>query len=371
MVYDVIVVGGGISGLTATAYIAEAKKNVLLIEQGDEVGGLVSSFPYKGFVFDGGIRAIENSGIVMPMLKQLGIEVEFLKSTVTLGIEDEIVYVKGAHAVDDYKELLNKKFPDNKEDIQKITSEIKRIMKYLDILYGINNPLFLDMKKDWKYFVTDIIPWMFKYAFTFKKVEKLNTPVEDFLRTLTHNQALNDVIAQHFFKNTPTFFALSYFSLYLDYQYPKGGTGTLIKAIEEFIHQHNGQIKVNTKIVKVDPINKTVIDQKGNEYQYKQLVWSSNNKSLYNNVDQSVIKDQTLLETVQSKIDELKDMRGGDSILTTYTTVDLDKDYFKEKCSAHFFYTPKLDGLFDVFKKEAETLLKGKKEIAEWVNEYL
>jgi phytoene dehydrogenase-like protein len=371
MVYDVIVVGGGISGLTATAYIAREGKNVLLIEQGDKVGGLVSSFPYKGFMFDGGIRAIENSGIVMPMLKQLGIEVEFLKSTVTLGIEDEIVYVKGEQAVEDYRDLLVKKFPDNQEDIYKITSEIKRIMKYLDILYGINNPLFLDIKTDWKYFITDIIPWMFKYAFTFKKVEKLNTPVEDFLRTLTSNQALNDVIAQHFFKHTPTFFALSYFSLYLDYQYPKGGTGSLIKAIEKFILDHNGVIQCDTKIVKIDPTNKTIYDQNGNHYQYKQLIWSSNNVSLYNNIDQSAISDALLKEKLNTKIDDLKTMRGGDSILTTYATVDLPKSYFQEKCSAHFFYTPKLDGLYDVFKKESDTLEKGQKEITDWVDEYL
>jgi phytoene dehydrogenase-like protein len=78
MQYDVVVVGGGMAGLTAAAYLSRAGARVLLCEKEKQVGGLVNSFERGGFVFDGGIRAIENSGIVHPMLRQLGIDVEFL-----------------------------------------------------------------------------------------------------------------------------------------------------------------------------------------------------------------------------------------------------------------------------------------------------
>ena len=83
---DVVVVGGGIAGLTAMAYLSRDGCNAVLCEKEDKVGGLVSSFEYKGFTFDGGIRAIESSGVVLPMLKQLGIPVEFLPNTVSIGI---------------------------------------------------------------------------------------------------------------------------------------------------------------------------------------------------------------------------------------------------------------------------------------------
>ena len=61
------------AGLTAAAYLSQAGLKVLLCEKEKKTGGLVNSFEYKGFTFDGGIRAIENSGILSPMLKQLGI----------------------------------------------------------------------------------------------------------------------------------------------------------------------------------------------------------------------------------------------------------------------------------------------------------
>ena len=87
--YDVVVVGGGIAGLTAAAYCARAGLSVLLCEKQDRTGGLVNSFKRNGFVYDQGIRAIENSGIVFPMLKQLGIEMNWVRSLVTLAIGNE------------------------------------------------------------------------------------------------------------------------------------------------------------------------------------------------------------------------------------------------------------------------------------------
>jgi phytoene dehydrogenase-like protein len=81
---------------------------------------------------------------------------------------------------------------------------------------------------------------MFKYALTVRKVAAKNQPVDEYLQSFTHNQSLIDIIAQHFFTKTPAFFALSYFHLYQDYFYPKGGTGTFIQALVDLI-QHNGE----------------------------------------------------------------------------------------------------------------------------------
>jgi phytoene dehydrogenase-like protein len=51
---DVLVVGGGMAGLTAAAYLSRAGLRVRLCEKEKKTGGLVNSFEYKGFVFDGG-----------------------------------------------------------------------------------------------------------------------------------------------------------------------------------------------------------------------------------------------------------------------------------------------------------------------------
>lgn len=367
--YDTIIVGGGIAGLTATAYSAKEHQNVLLLEQSHELGGLVSSFQYNGFTLDGGIRSIENSGIVFPMLKQLGIDVPFERSVVSLGIANKVIRVEDESAVNQYKELLMEFYPEQANDIGKITDEITKIMKYMDILYGIDNPLFLDFKEHKEYYMKTIFPWVFRYIFTVPKVNKRRAPVDEYLASLTNHQPLIDMIGQHFFKKTPAFFALSYFSLYLDYNYPKGGTGTLINKIVEYIKAHKGQIQLDTKIVQVDPSKKTVTDAKGNTYQYKHLIWAADQKALYNSVQSQGLSNK-VTTAIESRKQSLEPLRGGDSVLTSYLFVNQDSDYFDHKNSGHFFYTPRIEGLSHITTDIDPATSTSKEDIKEWLREY-
>ncbi len=108
---------------------------------------------------------------------------------------------------------------------------------------------------------------MFQYAAKFKKIEALNTPVEAFLRQYTDNEALVDIIAQHFFTETPAFFALSYIKLYWTITTP-GGTGALIQQMVDYIREHGGDIRLNTAIQSIDPAEKTLTDESGTVYHY-------------------------------------------------------------------------------------------------------
>ena len=74
----------------------------------EKLGGLVTSFERNAFVFDGGIRVIENSGIVNPMIKQLGISVELLESTVSVGIGSDVVRISSKESLADYQALLER-----------------------------------------------------------------------------------------------------------------------------------------------------------------------------------------------------------------------------------------------------------------------
>ncbi len=371
MSYDVVIVGGGIAGLTAAAYLSQAKHKVLLIEKEEKVGGLVSSFDYKGFKLDGGIRSIENSGIVMPMLRQLGIDVPFERSIVSLGIDQDVIQVDTKASVDRYSDMLKKHYKDQSEDIDKIIKDIKKIMKYMDILYGIDNPLFMDIFKDKKYLFKTIFPWMFKFMFTVGKVNKLDVPVVQYLDKLTDSKSLNSMISQHFFKNTPTFFALSYFSLYLDYQYPLEGTGMLIDKIEAFILEQGGTIKTETEVINVDVDKHVVQDHEGNAYEYKELLWAADLNLLYKFVNKNPILDPKLKEKVSAYQKDIEKLRGGDSIQTVYMTVDMAPSHFKEICTGHFFYTPEAQGLSEVEEKLKDVIAsKDKDKIISWLKDY-
>jgi phytoene dehydrogenase-like protein len=344
MKYDAIVVGGGIAGLTATAFLAKEGLKVLVCEKENKCGGLVNSFTRDGFVYDGGIRATEDSGALFPMLRSLGLEVEFVKNKITLGIEDKVVRVNSEASLTDYQALLDHLFPQNVADIAKIMTEIRRIMHYMEVQYGIENPVFLDIKKDREYMVKKILPWVFQYAVTAPKISKLNLPVVGFLRKFTNNQSLIDIIAQHFFQSTPAYFALSYLKLYNDYYYPMGGTGELIDKMVSYIGSKNGKISTDTQIVRVDAAKRVLTDEKGNEYEYERLVWAADQKTFYRVLDLNGAGGTKTAVAVETHKKMIADKPGNDSVLTVYLGVRMPPQHFAAIASEHFFYTPKRTG---------------------------
>lgn len=362
--YQVIVVGGGVAGLTAAAYLSKYGKKVLLLEKNEKAGGLVNSFSKNGFVFDGGIRAFENSGILFPMLKELEIDMKTIHNPVQIGIEDKKVLLEDKESIIEYQKMLEEIFPESKKDINLIIQEIKKIMEYMDVLYGIDNPLFVDYKNDKKYLFNILLPWLIKYKKNIKKVKKLNEPVKDYLKKTTGDQALIDMITQHFFTGTPTFFALSYFSLYLDYSYPVGGTGVLVDRLVDYVLKSGGEIKYSSEVYKVNTYTKTIKVANNKEYVYDKMIWAGNMKSLYSSIE---YHSQAKIARQEEKV---KNHKGGESILSIFISSNIDKEFFRNTCGSHMFYTPKVKGLSFLGLNSWEKISK-KEELMEWVQAYL
>ena len=372
MRYDAIIVGGGIAGLTSAAFLTKNGYKVMLCEKEDHVGGLVSSFNYDGFLYDAGVRGIVDSGIVLPMLKQLDINIEFVRSVVSIGIEKEMMRVETIDSLKDYREMLVKLYPENEKDIDAILHEIRKVMDYMDILYGIENPLFKDLKNDKEYIFKKLLPWLFKFLRKSGKIKEFKAPVYEYLSKLTNNQSLIDIISQHFFQKTPASFALSYFSLYLDYQYPVNGTYELVDKIKEYIVKAGGNIITGAEIRKIDHSDKKIYDQNNKEYEFDQLIWAADMNQLYKAIDLKTIKDKKITEAIEGQKNLLKGKRGGDSIYSMFMAVDLDKEYFRKRSSGHMFYTPNKIGQSKVFNKlKIVSNSTDKKEIFDWMNDYL
>jgi len=372
--YDTIVVGGGVAGLTSTVYLARAGQKVLLIEKNSECGGLVNTFNRDGFHFDAGVRALLDAGIINTMLDDLKIRLEVVKSPVSVGIENEVLNIRDIESLAEYSDLLKRFYPGSKSEIDEVVRIIRKIMKHMDVLYGIENPIFKDLKRDPGFVLMKILPWFPRFLLTVRKINHMNTPVEEYLKTIVGDASLRDIITQHFFKNTPSFFALSYFSLYLDYFYPVGGVGSLAEALRHKILDFGGEIRNEKTITGLFPAAHLGLDDQNIRYKYKKLIWAADLKKLY-----TMTKTDNLPPTVRTEIEETKakilSNRGGDSVFSLFLEVDEPPESFGKIAHGHFFYTPSRQGMGETHRKELDELLArfsevNREEIHLWLDRF-
>lgn len=76
-IYDVIIIGAGMSGLVCGCYLAKAGMKVLICEQHYKPGGYCTSFKRQGFTFDAAAHSFggyRKDGIVRKVFTELGID---------------------------------------------------------------------------------------------------------------------------------------------------------------------------------------------------------------------------------------------------------------------------------------------------------
>ncbi len=371
---DIIVVGGGIAGLTAALSLAHKGKDVLLIEKNEHCGGLMNSFDRDGFRFEGGARALVNAGLVKPMIKEFGLDIEVLPNPISLGIENALIRLSGEQDLYVYADMLKSLYPGSEGDVDRIIAAIHDIIGNMKTLYGVDSPLFTKKKKNILVLVPSLAAWMLKLMRTLYRISKMDTPFEERLDELSSNQSLKDMVGQHFFRKTPVFFALSYFALYSDYLYPKGGVGAFIQKMVEAIQKRGGELRFNTEIVKVDPITKVITDAVGNAYQYNKMIWAGDLKALYAMCDSGSMERNKQAVFAQRK-EKILGRKGAESVFSVFLAVDIPPEFFGKIATGHIFYTPDKKGLGQIHIAELDGLLARwdtvqKDEIYAWLHRF-
>ena len=370
----VVIVGAGMAGLTAAAYLCKEDYNVVLLEKNDRTGGLVSTFVRNGFSFDSGPRAFVNSGMVKPILKDLGIDWVTFQNKITIAIEDKMLRIDSIDSINEYQRILNILYPDKSDDIENIIKKIRELSEYTKTLYAFDNPYFVDYMSDKKFVFQELLPWTFKLLYALKKFKKFSMPMEEFLERQTDSQSLIDILTQFFFRKTPTYFALGYFYVWLDYFYPKGGTGVLPDLLYKKILSDGGEFKFNTEIKGIIPSEYKVIDSEGNHYEYDHLIWAADLKTLYKKLNQKGLNRQ-ITDKIDCPRQRIISAKPAESVFTMYAAVDRPPSYFKENGGGHLFYTPSKKGLGDINKGNQKKLLenfedKTKDEVLEWLSDF-
>ena len=74
---DVVVIGGGMAGLTAACYLARGQMEVTVIEKASYLGGRAATQDFDGFRFNRGGHALYTGGAASRILEELGVSYEY------------------------------------------------------------------------------------------------------------------------------------------------------------------------------------------------------------------------------------------------------------------------------------------------------
>ena len=77
---QVVVIGGGISGLACAYRLWQLGVPVTLLEADDRVGGLIGTVEQEGFLFETGPQSFQGTDSVLDLVRELGLEVDLCQA---------------------------------------------------------------------------------------------------------------------------------------------------------------------------------------------------------------------------------------------------------------------------------------------------
>lgn len=135
---DVVVIGAGIAGLTASALLAKAGLSVVLVEEQPQPGGYFAGFKRRGYTFSSSIQWLNqcnDGGLVHSILGHIGPDFPVCKDMKRIrrykGESFDYVLTREPYVL---RDQLIRDYPEDEEGIRRFFEDCKRIGSHFDKL---------------------------------------------------------------------------------------------------------------------------------------------------------------------------------------------------------------------------------------------
>ena len=131
---DVIIIGGGIAGLTCGCLLAKSGLKVLLIEKNQKVGGCCTSFERDGFSFDLSVQSIgecQKGGRIWRLLEKLSLldKIHFIPLEPAREYHFPGRKITQSSRLETHIETLAALFPKERKGIEKVYRVLKQVFE--------------------------------------------------------------------------------------------------------------------------------------------------------------------------------------------------------------------------------------------------
>jgi len=247
MTYDVIIIGGGMGGLTAGALLARRGLRVVLLEQGDRTGGYVTSFTRGPYTFDATgafLGGCEEGGEFHKLLAQAGAlqHLRFLSIETAKNIYPDFsldLHLSGGF--EEYIRGVKELFPEERRGLEGYFALIGRIGKEINRFEGIT------------WWQTILFPFFFWHLIRYQRVS-LGQILDRYFGGDGIKRVLSTLPAHLPPSRLSLFFTAVLITKVLSQGvwYPHGGMGTVPQALEAAFREAGGELRLKTEVERIE-----------------------------------------------------------------------------------------------------------------------
>ena len=253
MTYDVIVIGGGMGGLTAGALLARRGLRVLLLEQSARTGGYVTSFTRGPYTFDATgafLGGCEEEGEFHKILVQTGAlqYLRFLSIETAKNIYPDFsldLHLRGGF--EEYIRGVRELFPEERRGLEDYFALIRKIGKEINRFEGIT------------WWQTILFPFFFWHLIRYQRVS-LGPILDRYVQGDGIKRVLSTLPAHLPPSRLSLFFTVVLINKVLaqGVWYPHGGMGTVPQALETAFVEAGGKLRLKTEVERIEVKGGTV-----------------------------------------------------------------------------------------------------------------
>jgi len=301
--YDVIIVGAGMGGLSAGAFLAREGKTVLILEKHDKPGGYVSSFTRNGYTFDSAIFHLTDMGedqTIPQFIRFWGGKVNATKIRYKFRyfVGDREYIIDSSNVEED---LINY-FPEKASAIRKFFSISERMADETLEQGPPKPPYEMNTLEKISFGITSV----FKRG-TFLRYSSKHS--NKFLESLLSDKALTSIIWGYYPIHSLVFsgyaFGWGYYLKRDENYYPEGGMQAIPDATVKALEKYGGKILLNKKVERILLKDGRAIGVRcadGNEY-YSDIVIS--NAPIHHTLSK-LLEGQPALEGLRREVEKRK-----------------------------------------------------------------
>ena len=357
--YDAIIIGAGVGGLTCASKLASSGKKVLVLEKIFFIGGSSCIFKRGDFIFPMGPLSFSHPSLVQRMLKEVGVqeEIKFKRSHFQLiSPELDIIY---SQEWSEFENQLKKLFPKESKGILAFFNEFNMV---ISAIQDVNewHPDFMVGEKRKQAEKT-----LHKHERDYQIIKKYSEiPIKTLLDKYLRNESLKNLLGS-LGSHQPIMNVVHLAFLWnvMSHQgiwFPSCAINGINELLAENIVSHGGIIKRKTEVKEILIENNKAVGVRTTDKKTYKAKWIISNAD-YKQVFLQLIDAKHVPD---SHLNKVKNTRYTNSELCVYLGIDPNKIDFSKMRADHLFYRSNLDrdtsknkNITDFSKKEIEICL--------------